>query len=158
MNLYFPSQSAPLDATSQTGNWLLETGRAITVASRSGGQLSVARGRVWATLGTAGTQPWVAAPLEPCITLKDYFLSAGDTLSVPPGAKVVIESMGRAHSLPVAFAWGPTAQAVRPSRVEVVQAAGELGHALGQVMRAARRLVAAVLLGPKPEQRLETCL
>jgi Protein of unknown function (DUF2917) len=158
VNLYFPAQCASLDATSQTGNWLLETGRAITVMSRSGGQLQVARGQVWATLGSDNPQPWRAAPLEPCATLKDYFLSAGDTLLVPPGARVVIESTGRAQSLPVAFAWGHAAQPARLSKVEVVQAAGELQLALVQVLRAARRLVGAVVLGPKPEERLETCL
>ena len=158
MNLYFPSQSASLDATSQTGNWLLETGRAITVLSRSGGQLQVARGQIWATLGTANIHPWSAAPLEPCAMPHDYFLSAGDTLLVPPGARVVMESMGHAQSLPVAFAWGYAAQPARPSQVEVVQAAGELRQALVQLLRAARRLVGAVVLGPKPAQRLETCL
>ena len=158
MNLYFPSQSTSLDATNQTGNWLLETGRAITVTSRSGGQLQVARGRVWATLGSEHSQPWRAAPLEPCATLQDYFLSAGDTLHVPPGAKVVIESMCRAQSLPVAFAWSHAPQAHRQTRVGVVQAANELRLALGQVLQAARRLVGAVVLGPKPEQRLKTCL
>ncbi len=158
MNLYFPSQSALLDATSQTGNWLLETGRAITVMSRSGGQLQVARGQVWATLGSAQAKSWRNAPLEPCAMLHDYFLSAGDTLLVPSGAKVVMESMGHAQSLPVAFAWGHAVQPARPSRVEVVQAANELRQALVQLLRAARRLVGAVVFGPKPAQRLETCL
>ena len=158
MNLYFPSQAASLGATSQTGNWLLEARRAITVMSRSGGQLQVARGQVWATLGAENKQPWRAAPLEPCATLKDYFLSAGDTLQVPPGARVAIESTGRAQTLPVAFAWWHAAQPARPSQVEVVQAAGELRLALGQVLRAARSLVGALVLRPKPEQRLETCL
>ncbi len=158
MNLYFPSQSAPLDGATPTGNCLLETGRAITVTSRSGGQLQIARGEVWATLGYENSLPWRAAPLEPCATLKDYFLSAGDTLTVPAGARVVIESTGRGQTLPVAFAWGYAAQPARLSQVEVVQAAGDLRHALGQVLRAARRLVGAVVLGPKPEQRLETCL
>ena len=158
MNLYFPSQSPSLEGTTPTGNWLVETGRAITVMSHSGGQLHVARGQVWATLGAANTQPWRAAPLEPCALFKDYFLSAGDTLRVPPGARVVIESTGRAHSLPVAFAWGHVAQPARAGQVEVVQAAGELRVALAQVLRAARRLVGAVVLGQKPEQRLETCL
>ena len=161
MKAYFPSSTTQLDQSAQTGNWLLETGRAITVTSRSGGQLLVARGRLWATLGAGSTHAWSADPLAPCTRLTDYFLNAGDTLAVPPGASVVIESMGQSQSLPVAFAWAhavPVVRPERPSRVAVAQAAGELGRALGQVLLAARRLAAAVVLGPKPEQRLETCL
>ena len=158
MKANFPFPTALLNGSAQTGNWLLETGRAMTVSSRTGGQLRVARGRVWATLGSGGNPPWSAAALAPCTMLTDYFLNAGDTLAVPPGASVVIESLGQARSLPVAFAWAHTAPAVLPGRVEVAQAAAELGRALGQVLLAVRRLVAAVLLGPKPEQRLETCL
>ena len=169
MNAYFASPtssptlspSATLDKSAQAGHWLLETGRAMTVMSHSGGQLRVASGQVWATLGSSSPQPWRAAPLTPSATLTDYFLGAGDTLVVPPGASVVIESLGQARSLPVAFAWAPSAPvepAERPGRVAVLQAAGELGRALGQVLLAARRLATAIVLGPKPEQRLETCL
>ena len=161
MKANFPFPTALLNGSAQTGNWLLETGRAMTVSSRTGGQLRVARGRVWATLGSGGNPPWNAAALAPCTMLTDYFLNAGDTLAVPPGASVVIESLGHSQSLPVAFAWAhavPVVRPERPGRVEVAQAAGELGRALGQVLLAVRRLVAAVLLGPKPEQRLETCL
>ncbi len=161
MKAYVSSPTALLGDSAQTGNWVLETGRAMTVTSRCGGQLLVVRGRVWATLGSGGNQRWSAAPLAPCTQLTDYFLNAGDTLAVPPGASVVIESLDQAQSLPVAFAWAKTAPAdgpERPRRVAVAQAAGELGRALGQVLLATRRLGAAVLLGPKPEQRLETCL
>ena len=157
MNLFFPNPSTSLENTSQTGNWLLETGRAITVTSRRGGQLRVARGRVWATLGANNTAAWRSVPLEPCAMLEDYFLSAGDMLSVPPGAKVVIESMEQTEAAPVAFSWGHAPQPVSASRTELAQASSELGFALGQAVRALRRLVAAVLVGQKPVPQLGSC-
>ena len=160
MNLYFPSPSESLEPTSQTGNWLLEAGRAITVSSHKGAQLRMARGQVWATLGAIHTKPWQATPLQPCAMLDDYFLSAGDTLNVPGGAKVVIESMQKMQSAPVAFEWLPVpqpARTARSSRSEVIQARSELSNALGQVARAFRRLVGAVLASNKPQQRFETC-
>ena len=160
MKANFALPNALLNDSEKTGNWLLKAGLAITITSRSGGQLCVARGRVWATLGSGRTLLWNAAPLAPRTKLTDYFLNAGDTLAVPPGASVVIESLGQAQSLPVAFAWvnkAPVKLAKRPRRAAVAQAAGELGRVLRQVLPAARRLAVAVLLGPKPEQRLETC-
>lgn len=200
MNLYFPAQSsahAPAhssvnppdcppsgspanECADPSGHWLLQTGRAVTVLSRGGGQLSIARGQIWATLGSAAPcryLPWHRAPLQPCATLKDYFLSAGDTLRVPPGARVVIESLLRTHDLPVAFNWSYTAPlararryglkspATRASHAELAQATGELGAALSQVARALRRLVGAVLASrsqarrsPKQAPELNACL
>ena len=163
MNLYFPSPSESLEPTSQTGNWLLEAGRAITVSSHGGAQLRIARGQVWATLGTSGNgraKPWKAKPLQPCAMLDDYFLSAGDILNVPAGASVVMESIQKTRSAPVTFEWLPVpqpARTARSSRAEVTQASGELGYALGKVVRAFRRLVGAVLASNKPQQRFETC-
>ena len=92
--------------------------------------------------------------------LKDYFLNAGDTLVVPQGVGVVMESMGNAKDLPVAFDWDCVPKAARMSRTsrpEVVLAAGQLGDALGQVGRALRRLMGAVLVSPRQAQQLETC-
>jgi Protein of unknown function (DUF2917) len=161
MNLYFPNPSPTANEACQAGNWLLEAGRAITVMSRSGGQLRIARGCVWATLGAGHNKPWHAAPVAPCVMLTDYFLGAGDTLTVPAGAKVVIESLQKDQSLPVAFEWSyvpQAAQALRPIGAEVMEASSDVGHALGQVARAIRRLVSAVLAGRRSQQRLETCV
>lgn len=204
MNLYFPAQSSAHasahasvnspdcspsgsptgspanECANPSGHWLLQTGRAVTVLSRGGGQLSIARGQIWATLGSATPRrylPWHRAPLQPCATLKDYFLSAGDTLRIPPGARVVIESLLRTHDLPVAFDWsyaaplgrasryGLASVGTRASHAELVQATGELGAALGQVARALRRLVGAVLAArrqarrsPKQAPGLHACL
>ena len=162
MNLYFSVQSSANQPVNPSGHWLLQTNRAMTVHSKGGGQLSIARGRVWATLGSARgyPYPWHNTPLEPCAMLKDYFLNAGDTLVVPPRARVVIESMGDAKDLPVAFDWESVPKAARVSRTsrsEVVLAAGQLGDALGEVGRALRRLMGAVLVSLKQAQRLETC-
>ena len=162
MNLYFPVQSPANQPANPSGHWLLQTNRAITVVANSGGKLHIARGQVWATLGSAhgNPYPWRNTALEPCAMLKDYFLNAGDTLVVPPRTRVVMESMGHAKDLPVAFDWACVPKAARVSRTsrsEVVLAAGQLGDALGQVGRALRRLMGAVLVSPKPVQRLETC-
>ena len=162
MNLYFPVQSSANQPANPSGHWLLQTNRAMTVHSKGGGQLSISRGRVWATLGSARCYryPWRNTPLEPCAMLKDYFLNTGDTLVVPPQARVVMESMGDAKDLPVAFDWDcvPKAALVsRTSHSEVILAAGQLGDALGEVGRALRRLISAVLVSLKQAQQLETC-
>ena len=162
MNLYFPVQSSANQPANLSRHWLLQTNRAMTVHLKGGGQLSIARGWVWATLGSARgyRYPWHNTPPEPCAMLKDYFLNAGDTLVVPPRARVVLESMGDAKDLTVAFDWDfvPNAARVsRTSRSQVVLAAGHLGNALGEVGLALRRLMGAVLVSPKHAQRLETC-
>ena len=162
MNLYFPVQSPANQPASPSGHWLLQYNRAITVVADGGGKLHIARGQVWATLGSAHANPysWRNTPLEPCVMLKDYFLNAGDTLVVPPRVRVVMESMGAAKDLPAAFDWESVPKAARVGRPrcsEVVLAAGQLGFALGQVGRALRRLMGAVLVSPKQAQRLETC-
>ena len=163
MNLYFRVQSPANQPANPSGHWLLQSNRAITVVADGGGKLHIARGQVWATLGSAHANPylWRNTPLEPCVMLKDYFLNAGDTLVVPPRVRVVMESMGAAKDLPAAFDWESVPKAARVSRPrcsEVVLAAGQLGVALGEVGRALRRLMGAVLVSPKQAQRLETCI
>ena len=159
MNLYFPADSSFHQSASQSGNWLLQSGRAITLSPAAGGHLSVSSGQLWATLGDNGRKLRRAPRLARCATLQDYFLNAGDKLAVPPGARLVIETVGRAHAAPTRFAWSVAPQPARQiERASVVQAASELGVAVAQVARALRRLVGAVLVGAKPEQRLETCL
>ena len=162
MNSNFPVQSPANQRANLSGHWLLQTNRAITVVANSGAKLHISRGQVWATLGSSHGNPysWRKTPLEPCVMLKDYFLNAGDTLVVPPRVRVVMESMGAAKDLPAAFDWESvpkTARVSRPRRSEVVLAAGQLGVALGEVGRALRRLMGAVLVSPKHAQRLETC-
>ena len=159
MNLYFPAQLPAIGLVNPSGHWLLQGDRAITVLSGGGGQLRVARGQVWATLGSApGYKLRRTAPLERCATVKDYFLNAGDTLVVPSGVRLVMESMGRSQDLPVAFDWNFKAQSNQSSRMELTQATGELSAALGDVGRALRRLVVAVLTSPNQAQPLERVL
>ncbi len=155
MNLYFPAQLPANDAAHQSGNWLLQTGRAISLMPAAGGQLTVASGQLWATLGEGGPALRRNARLARCATLQDHFLNAGDT-------RLVIESMGRAQTAPAAFAWGLlpqlALQTARPRRAGVVQAAGEVVQALGQVAQALRRLMHAVLAGPGRGQPAKPCL
>ncbi len=162
MNLYFPAQLPANDAAHQSGNWLLQTGRAISMMPAAGGQLTVASGQLWATLGEGGPALRRNARLARCATLQDYFLNAGDTLLVPPGARLVIESMACGQTAPAAFAWGSlpqlALQTAHPRRAGVVQAAGEVAQALGQVAHALRRLMHAVLAGPGRGQPAEACL
>ena len=156
MNLYFPVLSPANPSADATGNWLLQSGRAITLKPADGGQLDVANGQLWATLSDARTAwPWLTpqARLERCATLKDYFLHAGESLAVPPGAQLVIESTGRSQTLPVAFAWSAAVQhakqTAQPRRAGVVQASSELAQALAQVARALRHLAVALLVQPQ---------
>ena len=152
-------------------NLYLETGRAITMASKGCGQLSVARGQLWATLGLNRTPrtlwKWTRSePLEPRATPNDYFLNSGDTLLVPAGANVVLQGMGRLHDSPVAFGWSGApltrAESVcrikQTNRIELAQAGSELGTALGQLLRAVRRLLATVLVASRRDQPLKSCV
>ena len=156
MNHYFPARSSANPCVDASGNWLLQSGRAITLSPAAGGQLNVANGQLWVTLSDARTAwPWLTpqARLERCATLKDYFLHAGESLAVPPGAQLVIESTGRSQTLPVAFAWSPAIiqakQTAQPRRAGVVQASSELAQALAQVARALRHLAVALLVQPQ---------
>lgn len=163
MNLYFPVQSPANQPANPSGHWLLQTNRASTVMAHGGAKLHIARGRVWATLGSAHANPysWRNTPLKPCTMLKDYFLNAGDTLVVPPGARVVMESMALKHDLPAAFDWDlmpPSAKIRRASHEEMLLATGELGTALSQVGCVVRRLADAVLASPRHAQRPDVCL
>ena len=79
MNHYFPARSSANPCVDASGNWLLQSGRAITLSPAAGGQLNVANGQLWVTLSDARTAwPWLTpqARLERCATLKDYFLHA----------------------------------------------------------------------------------
>ena len=78
---------------------------------------------------------------------------------IPHGSRVVMESMRYPQDLPIAFDWADEPQidrVSRTSRSEVVLATGQLGDTLGQVGRALRRLMGAVLTLPKQAQRLKT--
>ena len=150
MNLYFPAQSWANQSVNPTGHWLLQTKRAITVVANGGGRLHIARGQVWATLGSAHGAPyfWRYTPVEPCAMLKDYFLNAGDTLVVPPGARVVMESMALENDLPAAFDWDfatPPEKIKRANREALLLATAEMCSALSQAGRALRRLAGAAL-------------
>lgn len=77
------------------GCWHVAPGRALSLMPRVPSQLQVVRGQAWVTwvVGrtvTAGTDP---APQ------RDVFLQAGQTLDIPAGAHLVMESLDRQASL-----------------------------------------------------------
>lgn len=132
-----PSARAPAAA----GHWPLTAGRAISLLPQASGRLTVAHGRVWATLDGGLTQP-----------ARDLFLTAGDSLLLAPGQRVVLEPFGGSgQTVGAAFDWqpAPAAQAVRWSSA-VAPPAAELRRALASAALALGRLVAglaAVLAG-----------
>ena len=82
-----------------TGYWKLSAGRALTLQPREWGRLCVAQGRIWLTVD----DPW----RERVGLWGDHMVSAGESVVLPPGATVVVESWERAGGLPVHFNWVP---------------------------------------------------
>jgi hypothetical protein len=92
------------------GTWKLGTGRAIMLAPRSDAVLRIAHGRVWVTFG--------AGHVGHGNELGDYFLSAGEQITVQAGQQAVIESYGGSAQETAYFSWDALPAAVRsPVRV-----------------------------------------
>lgn len=86
------------------GFWKLAHGRALSLLPHQPGVLRVAQGQAWVTLGTA--------PHGAGNELGDYFLHAGEQLSVRPGQHLVLEPVaGGQPQDAVYFDWTPTALA-----------------------------------------------
>lgn len=116
------------------GCWKLAHGRALTLLSGQAGELRVAHGRVWVTFDDAGQDVRVRAG--------DYFLEAGQSMAVPAGCSVVMESFAAGEASAAYFSWQPAAQ---PRGV--VQLFGDLLLALQLVAGAARRLLRGLAVG-----------
>ncbi|RYX89761.1 MAG: DUF2917 domain-containing protein [Comamonadaceae bacterium] len=121
------------------GTWKLGTGRAITLNPREDAVLRIAHGRVWVTFDTRQAGPGNE--------LGDYFLSAGEEITVQGGQRAVVESFGSAPQESAYFSWDALPMAVRsPVRVasrwqlSVVQPLVDLRLALGLAGGALGRL------------------
>lgn len=112
------------------GGCKLGAGRALTLHARHAGMLSIQHGRVWLTFNNAGQDLRVRAG--------DHFLNCGESLSLPAGGTVVIESYGLGHAPSAYFSWGPAPA----SRGEADAPAGGLGLA-GVMGRAVTRAATA---------------
>lgn len=87
------------------GTWKLGRGRAITLNPRDDAVLRIAHGRVWITFDT----PHVGHGNE----LGDFFLSAGEQITVQGGQRAVIESFGGSPQETAYFSWDALPAAVR---------------------------------------------
>lgn len=116
------------------GCWKLGHGRALTLLSGQAGELRVAHGRVWVTFDDAGQDVRVRAG--------DYFLQAGESMAMPAGCSLVMESFAVGGASAAYFTWEPAAQARG-----VVQLFSDLLMALRLVGNAAGRLVRGLAVG-----------
>ena len=102
----FPEFPASQSQDAVPGFWKLAPGRALSLQPRQPGLLRVAQGQVWATLDAehqgAGNE------------LGDYFLGAGEHLTVRPGQHVVLEPLAQPQPQAAGtwgwawVVWGPT--------------------------------------------------
>ena len=120
--------------------WRLDTRRAMSLRPQVPSRLHITQGRAWVTLGQA--------PKGAANESGDLVLSAGECLTVPAGARVVMEPW-QPSAGPVRFDWCAEPEArsgVQAGRFgrEVVTPSRELGVALGQAGLAFARLVRGV--------------
>ena len=124
-----------------SGGWPLEARRAMSLRPCVPSRLRITQGRAWITLGQAPRGAGNASG--------DLVLTAGESVWVPAGARVVMEPW-QSGAEPLRFDWcaEPEArsreQAERFGR-EVVTPSRELGVALGQAGFALARLVRGLL-------------
>ncbi len=125
---------APISAR----GWRLDERRAMTLRPQVPSRLQITQGRVWVTLGL----PHLGHGNES----GDLVLEAGQCLTVPAGARLVMEPWQPAQAGPVRFEWWiepETSAAAQPSRFgrEVATPSRELAAALGQAGWAFMRLL-----------------
>lgn len=122
-------------SASLPGTWKLAPGQAITLQPREQGTFKVAHGRVWVTRDGphrgAGNQ------------LGDQFVTAGQTLRLRAGERLVMESFNWTRRTPSYFSWEPSpepARALAPRTSAVTQPLADLrlaiafgGHAIARL-------------------------
>ena len=126
-------------APASIGDWTLAASRAMAMCPRKPSTLRVTQGQAWVTL----TGPHAGHGNE----RGDVFLQAGQTLHIPAGQRVVLESLGNPGSAPVRFDWLPAAAAATGSvqyQQSVAQPLSDLVQSLHSAAGAAGRLVAGV--------------
>ena len=130
-------RTASLSRPATIGGWRLRPGHAMSLQPRRESLLRIYCGRVWVTQG--GPYPVIGRESGDC------FLSPGDTLQVPAGARLVMEPLAEAgDERPVHFDWveapGQRAgerfarEVLVPAR-ELQRAVVESGQALVRVLR-----------------------
>lgn len=128
--------SLSVPAHARAGQWRLHPGHAMTLCPQKTAQLRVRHGRVWVTYaGIEGVAPEAAG---------DHFLGVGDALTVPAGARLVMEPLAMpGDASPVCFDWHDSALSAAPGRFarEVGAPARDLAAALGQSALALARLL-----------------
>jgi hypothetical protein len=134
-------------AAVHAGTWKLARDRAMSLWPRRTCVLTLAEGRVWATVDGPHGGPLPGGG--------DYVLEAGDQLTVAPGRQLVIATWGA----PASFRWDPLPQmAAWPVRLraDVAQPLADLRHAVALALRATGRLAAA-LVGWRSGCRADNC-
>lgn len=131
------SRIVSLPRRAAIGSWRLYPGHAMSLRPRRPSLLRIYCGRVWVTQGG----PYTVLGRES----GDRFLSPGETLRVPGGARLVMEPLAEAgDERPVHFDWSeaPRQRAGERFALEVLVPARELqramalsGLALGRLLR-----------------------
>ncbi len=122
------------------GSWRLHPGHAMALRPRRASLLRIYCGRVWVTQGG----PYTVVGRES----GDHFLSPGDTLQVPAGARLVMEPLAEAgDERPVHFDWTEVVPQRRSERFaqDVLAPASELRAAVVQSGVALGRLVRGLI-------------
>jgi hypothetical protein len=130
----------------------LNAGKAVTLRAKQLSVLRISNGRVWATLGNAGSYSRALA--------RDHFLSQGQSLTLLPGQELVMESFASSASGNIAvtqFSWeipGVTVSAPRETRPAplvigrgVMEPLRDLRQALRLVAGASGRLIQGLAQG-----------
>jgi hypothetical protein len=145
------SQATARVPAQAVGCFKLQLSHALTLNAGVPGELRIAHGRVWVTLGNAADHTAARAG--------DYFLSAGEVLRLAGGQQVVIEAIDAQSRSSVSesayFSWEPEAamsHAVLPrprqsGHIDVRQPLRDLGLAMHLAGNALGRLVQGLAAG-----------
>ena len=136
----FPDFQTSFSEETIPGFWKLAPGRTLSLQPHQAGVLRVAQGQLWVTLD--------AEPQGAGNELGDYFLCAGEQLTVKPGQHVVLESIEQAEQPTAFFEWSAVSAiasaAYNSPAVAVTRPLKDLGQALGMAGTAVVRLLAGI--------------